>query len=173
MQGTYVQICQSNANCRQCGTQSPVNTGGMWTEFICERGVSGDQIKVIKDQSWVAFCEVEVYGSEYYVDKGNKNELKKKLLFFLLMFLFLTLSWPGKIWFHPKNGCLNFEPQYLLNYSSPINDLYSVRKRSIRAFAALAPNFAPKLCTRRVSACFSACFKTCWGRFDPMLIPVG
>ena len=28
------------------------------------------------------------------------------------------------------------------------------------SFAALAPDFAPKLCTRRVSACFSACFKT-------------
>ena len=96
MQGTYVQICQSNANCRQCGTQSPVNTGGMWTEFICERGVSGDQIKVIKDQSWVAFCEVEVYGSEYYVDKGNKNELKKKRLFFLLMFLFLNKKSNGE-----------------------------------------------------------------------------
>ena len=117
----------------------------------------------------------------------------------------LTLSWPGKILFHPKNGCFNFKPQYLLNYTSPTNDLYSVRKRSIGTFksinkllclgpasagplrakffalssplacgfAALAPNFAPKLCTRRVSACFSACFKTCWGRFDPMLIPVG
>ena len=104
-----------------------------------------------------------------------------------------------------KIECFNFKPQYLLNYSSPTNDLYSVRKRSIGAFksmfkllgwgpasagplretfferssplacgsAALAPNFAPKLCTRRVSACFSACFKTCWGRFDPMLIPLG
>ena len=106
--------------------------------------------------------------------------------------------------FHPKIGCFNFKPQYLLNYTSPTNYLYSVRKRSIGAFksifkllglgpasagplrakffarnsplacgfAALAPNFAPKLCTRRVSAWFSACSKTCWGRFDPMLIPV-
>ena len=79
-----------------------------------------------------------------------------------------------------------------MNYPSTKNDLYSVRKRSIRAFksifkllgwgpasaghlrakffarspplacglAALTPDFAPKLCTRRVSACFSACFKT-------------
>ena len=118
---------------------------------------------------------------------------------------FLTLSWPGKILLRPKIRCFNFKPQYLLNYTSPTNDLYSVRKRSIGAFksifkllglgpasagplrakffarssplacgfAALAPNFAPKLCTRRVSACFSTCFKTCWGRFDPMLIPVG
>ena len=117
----------------------------------------------------------------------------------------LTLSWPGKILLHPKIRCFNFKPQYLLNYTSPTNDLYSVRKRSIGAFksifkllglgpassgplrakffaqsspltcgfAALAPNFAPKLCTRRVSACFSTCFKTCRGRFDPMLIPVG
>ena len=119
-------------------------------------------------------------------------------------FVVLTLSWPGKILLHPKIRCFNFKPQYLLNYTSPTNDLYSVRKRSIGAFksifkllglgpasagplrakffarssplacgfAALAPNFAPKLCTRRVSACFSTCFKTCWGRFDPMLIPV-
>ena len=119
--------------------------------------------------------------------------------------MFLTLSWPGKILLRPKIRCFNFKPQYLLNYTSPTNDLYSVRKRSIGAFksifkllglgpasagplrakffarssplacgfAALAPNFAPKLCTRRVSACFSTCFKTCWGRFDPMLIPVG
>ena len=78
---------------------------------------------------------------------------------------FLTLSWPGKFLFHPKIGCFNFKPQFLLNYSSPKNDLYSVRKRSIRAFksifkllgwaAALAPDFAPKLCTRRVCLLFS------------------
>ena len=106
---------------------------------------------------------------------------------FLLFCFSLTLSWPGKILLRPKIRCFNFKPQYLLNYTSPTNDLYSVRKRSIGAFksifkllglgpacfAALAPNFAPKLCTRRVSACFSTCFKTCWGRFDPMLIPVG
>ena len=84
---------------------------------------------------------------------------------------------------HPKIGCLNFKPKYLLNYSCPTNDLYSVRKRRIRAFKsifkllgwgplAMAPDFAPNLCTRRVSDCFSACF-TCWGRFDPMLIPSG
>ena len=35
---------------------------------------------------------------------------------------------------HPKIWCLNFKPQYLQNYSSPTNDLYSVRKRSIGAF---------------------------------------
>ena len=119
--------------------------------------------------------------------------------------ILLTLSWPGKILLHPKIRCFNFKQQYLLNYTSPTNDLYSVQKRSIGAFksifkllglgpasagplranffarssplacgfAALAPNFAPKLCTRRVSAYLSTCFKTCWGRFDPMLIPVG
>ena len=117
----------------------------------------------------------------------------------------LTLTWPAKFLFHPKIGCFNLKPQYLLNYPSPTNYLYSVQKRSIAAFksifkllgwvlasagplrakffarspplacgsATLAPNFPPKLCTRHVSACFSAYFKTCWGRFDPMLIPVG
>ena len=92
----------------------------------------------------------------------------------------LTRNRGGIFWIHRKIGCLNFEPQYLLNYSSPKNDLYSVRKRSTRAFksifkllgwgpasagplrakffarspplacgfAALAPEFAPKLCTR-------------------------
>ena len=39
--------------------------------------------------------------------------------------------------FHPKIGCFNFKEEYLLNYSSPKNDLYSVRKRSIRAFKSI------------------------------------
>ena len=34
----------------------------------------------------------------------------------------------------PKVWYLNLNPQYLHNYSSPTNDLYSVRKKSIRAF---------------------------------------
>ena len=46
------------------------------------------------------------------------------------------------IFFNPdciqKSGaCLNFKPQYLQNYSSPTNDLYSVRKRSIGAFKSI------------------------------------
>ena len=49
----------------------------------------------------------------------------------------LTLSWPGKFLFHPKIGCLNFKPQYLLNYSSSTNDLYSVHIRSIRVFKSI------------------------------------
>ena len=110
----------------------------------------------------------------------------------VFVFFLLTRNRGGIFSIHRKVGCLNFEPQYLLNYSSPKNDFYSVQKKSIRAFksvfkllgwgpasagtlralffarssplacgfAALAPDFAPKLCTRRVSACFSACFKT-------------
>ena len=38
---------------------------------------------------------------------------------------------------HPKIRCFNFKPQYLLNYTSPTNDLYSVRKRSIGAFKSI------------------------------------
>ena len=38
---------------------------------------------------------------------------------------------------HPKIWCLNFKPQYLQNYSSPTNDLYSVRKTSIGAFKSI------------------------------------
>ena len=49
----------------------------------------------------------------------------------------LTRNRGGIFWIHRKIGCLNFEPQYLLNYSSPKNDLYSVRKRSIRAFKSI------------------------------------
>ena len=49
----------------------------------------------------------------------------------------MTTSWPGKFLFHPKIGCLNFKPQYLLNYSSPKNNLYSVQKRSISAFKSI------------------------------------
>ena len=49
----------------------------------------------------------------------------------------LTLSWPEKILSHPKIGCFNFKPQYLLNYTSPTNDLHSDRKRSIEAFKSI------------------------------------
>ena len=49
----------------------------------------------------------------------------------------LILSWPGKFLFHPNIWCFNFKPHYLLNYSSPKNDLYSVRKKSIRAFKSV------------------------------------
>ena len=33
-----------------------------------------------------------------------------------------------------QNLVLNFKPQYLLNYSNPINDSWCVRKKTIRAF---------------------------------------
>ena len=97
-------------------------------------------------------------------------------------------KWTRKFRIHPKIWCLNFKPQYLLNYSSPSHDLQRVRKKTIRAFnlifkllgwgpasgfAVLAPDFAPKLCTHRVSGCISECVKTCEGHFDPILIPVG
>ena len=141
----------------------------------------------------------------FTLNSGLSNQSYEIVCSHFWKLLVLTLSWPGKFLFHPKTGCFNFKPQYLLNYSSPKNDLYSVRKRSTGTFksifkllgwgpasagplpaqffarnpllacgfAALAPDFAPKLCTRRVSACFSTCFKPFWGRFDPMLIPVG
>ena len=49
----------------------------------------------------------------------------------------LTRNGGGNYWMHPKIWCLNFKPQYLQNYVSPTNDLYSVRKRSIRAFKSI------------------------------------
>ena len=49
----------------------------------------------------------------------------------------LTRNRGGIFWIHRKISCLNFEPQYLLNYSSPKNDLYSVRKRSISVFKSI------------------------------------
>ena len=55
----------------------------------------------------------------------------------IFLLRFLTLSWPGNFLFHPKIGCFNFKPQYLLNYSSPTNDLHSVQKRSIGAFKSI------------------------------------
>ena len=38
---------------------------------------------------------------------------------------------------HPKFWCLNFKQQYFLNYSSPTNNLYSVRQKSITAFKSI------------------------------------
>ena len=95
----------------------------------------------------------------------------------------LTLSWPGKFLFHPKIGCFNFKPQYLLNYSNPTNDLYSVRKRSIGAFKSifkllgwgphwlrtLRQNFArvvSLLAFQHVSKYAGAALTQCWYQWD-------
>ena len=96
--------------------------------------------------------------------------------FLVLRLFYLTLSWPGRFWIHPKIGCLNFKPQYLLNYSSPTNDLYSVRKRSIRAFKSLPhwlrtlrQNFArPAFLTafQQVSKHARAALTQCWYQWD-------
>ena len=90
--------------------------------------------------------------------------------------IFLTLNGPGKFRIHPKIRCLTFKQQYL-NYSSPTNESYRFRKKTIRAFKpifellcfdALAPDLAPKLCTPRVSNCISAAlnlFSIFWALF--------
>ena len=49
----------------------------------------------------------------------------------------LTRIGGGNFWLHSKVWCLNFKPQYLQNFSSPTNDFYSVRKKSIRAFKSI------------------------------------
>ena len=74
--------------------------------------------------------------TDHYFPPPLKMWDRKIITFHLEKFL-LTLSWPGKFLFHPKIRCFNFKPQYLLNYSSPINDLYSVQKRSIGAFKSI------------------------------------
>ena len=45
----------------------------------------------------------------------------------------LTVNGPGHFRIHSKIWCLNFIPQYLLNYSCPTNDSWRVRKKTIRA----------------------------------------
>ena len=99
---------------------------------------------------------------------GMTSCLQYMAIFMTFMFIciydlydHLTRNRGGTFCIHRKIGCLNFEPQYLLNYSSPKNDLYSVRKRSIRAFKSI--------------------FKLHWlrnlrkkfARVVPMLTPVG
>ena len=83
--------------------------------------------------------------------------------------LLLTRNGGGNFWMHPKIWCLNFKPQYLQNYVSPTNDLYSVRKRSIRAFKSNGPqNFA-----RVVSlAAVQLVLKHARAPFDLILSPV-
>ena len=111
----------------------------------------------------------------------------------MVQFDSLTLGWPGKFLIHRKIGCLNVKPQYLLNYSSPTNDLYSVRKESIRAFKSIFKlarkvfyaKFSAGVRRRRTGSglCTKTLHASClwllfsmfqsWGCFDPMLIPVG
>ena len=49
----------------------------------------------------------------------------------------LTQNGRGKFRMDPKIECLNFEPQYFLNYSRPTNYLKRVRKKSTNAFESV------------------------------------
>ena len=94
-------------------------------------------------------------------------------------------KWTRKLPIHPKIWCLIFKPQYLLNYSSPTNDLQRVRKKTIRAFNLIfkllgplvaSPYWLRTLRQKFARLMFLAAFqnvKTCEGHFDPILIPFG
>ena len=75
--------------------------------------------------------------------------------------------------FHPNIGCFKFKLQYLLNYSSPKNDLYSVRKRSTRAFQSifkLLRRTGSGLCAKTLHA---SCLCLLFNMFQNILRPLG
>ena len=114
----------------------------------------------------------------------------------------LTRNGGGIFWTHRKIGCINFKPQYLLNIQvrqtiytaferGASNQFLNCQNQFLNCWvggplpwapcakcsagvllATLAPDFAPKLCTRGVSGCSSACFNTRQGPFDLILSPV-
>ena len=85
--------------------------------------------------------------------------------------LVLTRNRGEIFWIHRKIGCLNFEPQYLLNYSSPKKDLYSVRKRSVRAFKSIFKllGTGSGICAKTLHA---SCFCLLFSMFQNILRPV-
>ena len=72
--------------------------------------------------------EKTCFRTQNYRKKHPEQNLK------VFVFFLLTRNGGGNFWMHPKIWCLNLKSQYLQNYSSPTNDLYSVQKRSIRVF---------------------------------------
>ena len=83
---------------------------------------------------------------EVSVSRKVSKKLHKNSTIFCVNFLHLLTRVGGRIFgFHPKIWYLNFKSQYLQNFSSPTNDLYSVRKKSIRAFKSIfkLPGWGP------------------------------
>ena len=62
MSGTYVEICKDGSQCQQCGQPTNVKTSRQWAVFNCE--ISGNQLKVIQNNNYAAFCEVIVSDDE-------------------------------------------------------------------------------------------------------------
>ena len=62
MKGTTVDICYGGSQCTQCGTATSVASGGQWAVFTCNPPLTGNQVKVIQNSNYLAFCEVEIRG---------------------------------------------------------------------------------------------------------------
>ena len=65
MKGTIVQVCKGGSNCKQCGEPSEVSASKQWAVFTCDyTSITGNQIKVIQNNNYLAFCEVRITSKE-------------------------------------------------------------------------------------------------------------
>ena len=62
MKGTTVEICTNEAQCTQCGKPTDVVTNGQWAAFTCDPPITGNEIRVVQNSNYLAFCEVEIRG---------------------------------------------------------------------------------------------------------------
>ena len=62
MRGTTVAVCSGGSRCTQCGDATSVASGGQWATFTCDPPITGNQVKVIQNSDYLAFCEVEIRG---------------------------------------------------------------------------------------------------------------
>ena len=62
MDDAYVQVCQDGASCEQCRSWSSDPWDAEWVTFFCDhRPITGNQIKVLRDNGVLAFCEVNIF----------------------------------------------------------------------------------------------------------------
>ena len=67
MKGTTVEVCTDQTQCSQCGKPTEVATSRQWATFTCDPPITGNEVKVIQNNNYAAFCEVEILG-----DSGKK-----------------------------------------------------------------------------------------------------
>ena len=61
MKGVTVEVCTDGSKCKQCGLPSEVAAGQQWAVFTCGyESIRGNQIKVIQNNNYLAFCEVRI-----------------------------------------------------------------------------------------------------------------
>ena len=62
MKGTTIEVCTDGKHCSQCGKPTQVETPNEWATFTCDPPITGNEMKVVQNNNFASFCEVEIRG---------------------------------------------------------------------------------------------------------------